>query len=194
LRPYRRNAVIGGKEGRPCFCGCVGDASGPNESRLKLTLLRLLGSDAYREARWREHIASSDSMAQEWGLISLAIARKCGRPIGLDTSTRMANNAAFPPDREPAAIGKPRPHSKVSPLDELNRILTAKPPPFRVQFVGPATHRRRSILKEVEVQVSDISSAIVAAANLTWPPKTIGLRILDRDGREVFERHKADRR
>jgi hypothetical protein len=38
------------------------------------------------------------------------------------------------------------------------------------------------------------SSAIIAAANLEWPSRTIGLRILDREGREVFGRQKADRR
>jgi hypothetical protein len=37
------------------------------------------------------------------------------------------------------------------------------------------------ILKEVGVETADISAAIVAAANLTLPPKTRGLRILDRD-------------
>jgi hypothetical protein len=49
-------------------------------------------------------------------------------------------------------------------------------------------------LKEVGVEVADISAAIVAAANLTMPPKTSGLRILDREGREVFARRKADPR
>jgi hypothetical protein len=49
-------------------------------------------------------------------------------------------------------------------------------------------------LGEVEFQASDVSAAIVAAANLPFPPKTVALRILDREGQEVFERHKADRR
>jgi hypothetical protein len=48
------------------------------------------------------------------------------------------------------------------------------------------------VLKEVIVEAADISAAIVAAANLTMPPKTRGLRILDREGREVFARRKAD--
>jgi hypothetical protein len=39
-----------------------------------------------------------------------------------------------------------------------------------------------------------VSAAIVAAAGLKWPPRTIGLRILDREGREVFGRQKANRR
>jgi hypothetical protein len=47
------------------------------------------------------------------------------------------------------------------------------------------------MLKEVGLEAADVSGAIVAAATLSFPPKTIGLRILDRDGREVFARRKA---
>jgi hypothetical protein len=49
-------------------------------------------------------------------------------------------------------------------------------------------------LTDVEIEVVDVSAAIIAAANIAWPPRTIGLRILDSEGREVFSRHKADRR
>jgi hypothetical protein len=49
-------------------------------------------------------------------------------------------------------------------------------------------------LREVEIQAVDLSAAIVAAANIAWPPRTIGLRILDSEGREVFKRQKANRR
>ena len=34
--------------------------------------------------------------------------------------------------------------------------------------------------------------AIVSAAKLEWPPNTVGLRIIDREGREVFERHRVE--
>ena len=53
-------------------------------------LVRLLGDDAYSEARWREHTASSPASAQHWNLIALAIARQTGTRIGLDLSTRLA--------------------------------------------------------------------------------------------------------
>ena len=155
-------------------------------------LVRLLGDDAYSEARWREHSASSSATAQEWNLIALAIARQTGRRIGLDLSTPMAMNAVFAPDREPAAR-KPRRHAKPAPLDELKRIRAAKPQPFRIQFVGAAPGRGPTLLSEVEIQASDVSAAIVAAANLAFPPKTVALRILDREGQAVFERRKTDR-
>ena len=156
-------------------------------------LVRLLGDDAYSEARWREHTASSPASAQEWNLIASAIARQTGRRIGLDLPTRMAMNAVFAPDREPGER-KPRPHSEAASLDEPKRLLAAKPQPFRIQFVGAAPGRGLSVLGEVEIQALDVSAAIVAAANLAFPPKTMALRILDREGQAVFERYKSDRR
>jgi hypothetical protein len=155
-------------------------------------LIRLLGGDAYGEARWREQTASSDAMAREWNLIALAIARHTGRRIGLDVSTRMAMNVVFAPDREPAG-GKSRPGPEPNPPDE--RIPAATPQPFWIQFVGAAPGRGlSSILSEVEIEASDVSSAILAAAKLAFPPKTVALRILDREGQKVFERQKADHR
>jgi hypothetical protein len=119
-------------------------------------------------------------------------ARQTGRRIGLELSTRMAMNAVFAPDRE-RDERKPRPQSEAASLDELQRVLTAKPQPFRIQFVGAAPGRGLTILSEVEIQASDVSAAIVTAASLAFPPKTVALRILDREGQAVFERRKTDR-
>ncbi len=79
-------------------------------------------------------------------------------------------------------------------LDQRHSILEARPQRFRIQYAGAPTDHGSSILKEVEVQVPDVSSAIVEAANLVWPRGTTALRILDCEGREVFERHRADSR
>ena len=85
--------------------------------------------------RWREQTASSRIMAQEWNLIVLAIARRTGRRIGLDVSTRMAITAVFAPDREPAE-GKLQADPAPDPLDELKSILAATPQPFRIQLLA----------------------------------------------------------
>jgi hypothetical protein len=45
-------------------------------------------------------------------------------------------------------------------------------------------------LKEVGLEAADMPAAIVAAASLTFPPMTNGLRIIDREGRVVFARQK----
>jgi hypothetical protein len=78
-------------------------------------------------------------------------------------------------------------------LDELDRILAARPQRFRLQYFAIADDRGPSIVLETEIDAADASAAIRAAAETGWPPRAIGLRILDREGREIFERLKADR-
>ena len=145
----------------------VAGASGSRELRLRLT--NLFVSSATTPTR-RCVGAGSSVSAQEWNLplIALTIARQTGRRIGLDLSTRMAMNAVFAPDREPDER-KPRPHWEAAPLDKLERILAEKPQPFRIQFVGAAPSRGLTILREVEIQASGVSAAIVAAAKLAFP-------------------------
>jgi hypothetical protein len=79
----------------------------------------------------------------------------------------------------------------LSPGDELKSTLALQP--FRLQFISSAPDRGPSIVIEVEIQASDASAAIVAAANVALPPRTIGLRILDSAGNEVFSRRRGDR-
>ena len=69
-------------------------------------------------------------------------------------------NAVFAPDREHAGAREPQPFSQV---DELKSTLALKP--FRLQFISLAPDRGPSIVTEVEIQASDASDAIVAAAN-----------------------------
>ena len=151
-------------------------------------LIGELGVEAYAEARRREYKSSGDAIALWWNRVALAVAHKTGERIGLDTSTRMAMNAVFAPDREHPGDRQPQPFSQV---DELKGTLALKP--FRLQFISSASDRGTSIVTELEIQASDASDAIVAAANVAFPPRTIGLRILDTEGREVFSRRRGDR-
>jgi hypothetical protein len=151
-------------------------------------LIRLLGDDAYAEARRREHTASSSATAREWNLIALAIASQTGKRIGLDLSTRMAMNAVFVPDREPNKWT-----AELGPVDEVKRIVSTKSQLFRMQFLCAAP-TGLSVLNEVEVAATSVSDAIVSAARLSLPPRTVAVRILDHEGQIVFERHKADRK
>ncbi len=157
-------------------------------------LIRDLGDRAYSEARRRESEASSDAIAKDWGRVALSVARRMEKRLGFETAAGTATNAGLAPDRGPAPARQPQPESKIGAADEPKPTLAGKRQRFRVQFLGAAADRGPAILKEVEIQAADVSDAIVAAANATWPPHTIGLRILDREGREVFERQKADRR
>jgi hypothetical protein len=129
------------------------------------TLIGELGVEAYAEARRREYESSDDGMALRWNRIALAVGRKSGKLVGLDTSTRTAMNAVFAPDREHAGDRKPQPFSQV---DELKGTLALQP--FRLQFISSAPDRGPPIVTEVEIQASDASAAIVAAANIAMPP------------------------
>jgi hypothetical protein len=121
-------------------------------------------------------------MALRWNQVALAVAHKTGKRIGLDLSTRMAMNAVFAPDREP------QPFSEV---DELKSTLALQP--FWIQFISAAPDRGPSIVTKIEIQALDASTAIVAAANVALPRRTIELRILDSEGHEVFSRRRRDR-
>jgi hypothetical protein len=156
-------------------------------------LIRDFGEAAYGEARRREDEASSDEIARDWRHVALAVARQISGREDADPLVRLAMKAVLVPDRDVASSLKPRSLSKLRRPDLLTRTFAAATHPFRIQFLGAALDHGPTTLKEVEIQVADVSAAIIAAASLEWPPRTIGLRILDREGREVFSRQKADR-
>ena len=168
-------------------------------------LIRDFGEAAYSEACRREHEASSHTIARDWGSVALAVARLIGNRADVDPLVRLAMNAILVPDREDAAPHrrrslpgltprKPRSLPDLTPEAELTPVISAATHTFRIQFVGAAPDRGPTTLREVEIQVPDVSAAIVAAASIAWPPRTTGLRILDDTGREVFKRQKAHRR
>jgi hypothetical protein len=90
--------------------------------------------------------------------------------------------------------GPADPFSELDPLAELDRILGERPQRFLLQFFAIAGDRGPSIILEAKLEAADASAAIRAAADADWPPRAIGLRILDREGREIFERLRAERR
>ena len=157
-------------------------------------LIRDLGDQAYQEARRREHEASSDATAEDWAMVARAVARKTGSRVGLNLSTQLEMNTFFVLDCEPGAAreARPRPPPESEPAPERQPKPTGvpTPQPFRIQFMGAGTDSGSSVLREDEIRASDVSAAIIAAAIAAWPPKTIGLRILDREGHEVFGRQK----
>ena len=155
------------------------------------TLIRDLGDGAYHEARRREHEASSDASAKDWALVARAVARKTGSRIGLNISTQLEMNTYFVLDREPGEARKLRSFAEGESEHRPDRAPVPTPQPFRIQYIGAGADSGRSLLREVEIRASDVSAAIIAAAVSTWPPKTIALRILDREGHEVFGREKA---
>jgi hypothetical protein len=79
-------------------------------------------------------------------------------------------------------------------LDELERVLAVRPQRFRLQFFGLGADHGPAVLTETEIQAADASSAIREAVEARWPFRAVGLRLFDLEGREIFERLKADLR
>ena len=96
-------------------------------------LIGELGVEAYAEARRREYESSDDAIALRWNRVALAVAHKTGKRIGLDTSTRMAMNAVFAPDREHTGDRNPQPFSQA---DELKGTLALQAIPAPVYQLG----------------------------------------------------------
>ena len=165
-------------------------------------LIRDFGVDAYSEARQREREASSSAMAREWNRVALAIARKMGKRVGFDTASGMASDVDFASFLETSASPPHAPVPDLDPLDEPVRLTSEGPGcgQFRIQFLGAGADRGPTILEEVEVRASDVSTAIREAAHTPWPPGATGFRIVDHDGREVLgglegnQRHGLPRR
>jgi hypothetical protein len=84
--------------------------------------------------------------------------------------------------------------SRSGSADKSARIVSEEPRTFRIQFVCGTVDRGPTNLREKQIEVADAPAAIIAAANIKWPPQTIGVRILDREGHEVFARQKVQRR
>jgi hypothetical protein len=134
-------------------------------------LMSAFGDEAYAEARRRESAADRDGTAGDWRRVALVVARR--------TCRRVALEGPIPP---------PLPE-----LDSSTPIASEEPRTFRIQFVCGTVDRGPTNLTEKQIQVADTPAAIIAAANIKWPPQTIGVRILDREGHEVFARQKARR-
>jgi hypothetical protein len=149
-----------------------------------------LGADAYAEARRKECEASSDTIAKDWGRVAVVVAKR----TGLDVMHTRPRDADVALGNGPVAPSEPRSNSEPSPLNRLNSSVFTRSRQFRVQFVGAARGREPLLLKEVGIEAADVSAAVVAAASLALPPKTNGLRILDREGRVVFARERTNPR
>jgi hypothetical protein len=133
-------------------------------------LMDEFGDEAYAEARRREREANRNETAGDWRRVALVVARRTPRRIGLDAA--------------------------IAPLPEPNppaEIVSQHPRTFRIQFVCGTVDHGPTNLTEKQIEVVDAPAAIIAAASIKWPPQTIGVRILDREGHEVFARQKAIR-
>jgi hypothetical protein len=149
---------------------------------------------AYSEARRRQRQAGAPDGAAHWGQVASLIARRAREPRGDEQPMRTELDGDVACGG--VALGAPRPvrFFEVDPLDELERMLAARPQRFRLQFFGVAADHGPVVLTETEIQAADASGAILDATAANWPPRAVGLRLFDLEGREIFERLRADLR
>jgi hypothetical protein len=134
-------------------------------------LITEFGVEAHAEARRRQREAKSVG-AREWRRVASVIAR------------RMSRRAILEAPKRPALL-------EYEPVGEPKWTVPEQSQPFRILFVCGAPDDGPTNLTEKCIRAADDAAAIVAAANTEeWPPQTIGLRILNGDGREIFAREK----
>jgi hypothetical protein len=149
---------------------------------------------AYSEARRRQRQAGASDGAAHWGQVASLIARRLGERGGEESSTRTEVDAEFGRGGESPRSPRPFRFFEADPLDELERVLAARLQRFRLQFFGVGADHGPAVLTETEIEAADASGAIREATVTNWPPRAVGLRLLDLEGREIFERLKADLR
>jgi hypothetical protein len=149
---------------------------------------------AYSEARRRQREAGPPEAAAHSSQVSNLIARRAGERRGDESSMRTDLDANVAHGGEALGGRPPVRFFEVDPLDELERILATRPQRFRLQFFGVGADHGPAILTETEIQAADASGAIREATAANWPPRAVGLRLLDLEGREIFERLKAELR
>jgi len=148
---------------------------------------------AYSEARQRQRQAAAPEVAAHWGQVANLIARRTDGSRA-DESSRTDLDAHFARRGRELGVRPAVGFFEVDPLEELERVLAVRPQRFRLQFVGVGADHGPAVVTETEIQASDASSAIREAVEALWPPRAIRLRLLDLEGREIFERLKADLR
>ena len=139
----------------------------------------------WRLERMERIHAVAGALMREFGDEAYAEARRREREGDRDGTARDWGRVASVVARRTSRLGS---------AGNATGIPSEEPRTFRIQFVCGTLDRGPTNLTEKQVQVADAPAAIIAAANIKWPPQTIGVRILDREGHEVFARQKAQRR
>jgi hypothetical protein len=160
------------------------------------TLIQHLGVEASSaEARRQEREANDLAMAWCWNAVALAVVRKTSKRVGFDPAARMAEDD-FMRVLETLRSSPHQPVQEPGQMTEAVCAISERPSgvQFRLQYLGTAADGAASVLHEVVVRAADASAAARLAARIGWPPRTIGFRLIDAQGREVFGRRKADGR
>jgi hypothetical protein len=130
--------------------------------------------------------AEADALILDLGATAYAQARRREDEASSDAMAREWNQVALAVARKTGqTVGLNAPTRIAMDAEPVAR--------FRIQFFGVPTDRAPTILGEVDLLALDVFTAIGQAAHAAWPPRAIGFCLIDREGRAVFGRRKADR-
>ena len=149
---------------------------------------------AYSEARQRQRRAAAPEAAAHWGQVANLITLRASELCDEETPTRTELGANVARRGRELGVRPAVRFFEVDPLGELERVLAVRLQRFRLQFIGVGADHGPAVLTETEIQAADASAAIREAVEARWPLRAVGLRLLDLEGREIFERLKADLR
>jgi hypothetical protein len=65
---------------------------------------------------------------------------------------------------------------------------------FRLLFLAAPRDHHLAVLEEREIRAADVSDAVRAIADVSWPVGATSLRLTDADGRELYERRREGSR
>jgi hypothetical protein len=149
---------------------------------------------AYSKARQRQRQAAGPEAASHWRQVANLVAQRSHGLQRDEPSTGAELDAKVAARSRERGVRPVVGFFEVDPLDELERVLAIRPQLFRLQFFSLGADLGPTVLSETEIQVADATEAVGEAVKANWPARAIGLRLLDLEGREIFERLKADLR
>ena len=139
-----------------------------------------------RRERLERAEAEANALILDLGATAYSQARRREHEASSDAMAREWNRVA---------LAVARKTGQTLGLNASTRIAIDAEPvaQFRIQFFGVPTDRAPTILGEVDLLALVALAAIRQAAHAAWPPRAIGFCLIDREGRAVFSRRKADR-
>jgi hypothetical protein len=142
---------------------------------------------AYSYARQRQRSARGAAIAEYWEQVARIVDDHIRKHARLDIAT----------PKQPSA-GRMLVRSPKLREGDSGRIEAAPPGfgstlrHFHLRYFGVAADHGLDVLDETDIDVVDLSAAILVVVDIPWPACAVGLRVVDEKGHPVFERLKSD--
>jgi hypothetical protein len=138
-------------------------------------------------ARQRQRSARNAAIAGYWEQVARIVDDHISKFAPLDIATPKHPSAGRMLVRSPGS-----PDSDSGQIEEASQRLGPKVRHFHLRYFGLLADHGLDLLDEVDLEVVDQSSAILAVGDIPWPASAVGLRLLDEKGHPIFERLKSD--